>query len=188
MDLDTVNAALGFVSAVVRSLAWPAAAVVIVCLMRRHLEKLIDRLEKAETKWGSLTFKAIADIKADFVAVEGPVIPDESSAEAEKIEDKELYAPVAEVMSAWADVESLCQQLLAKNGVDVPGPYRALGSRLKRNQLIDVEHAAILDKLRQVRNIAAHGGPDTVSSWEAREYIALSARMMTYLNRQLAAE
>jgi len=166
-----VNAVLGFLSAVVASLAWPGAAVVIVCLLRRDLQGLIDRLEKAETKWGSVTFsEAIADIKADVVAVEGAPTPDETAAEPERLEGKELYAPAAEVMSAWADVETLCQQLLAKKGVAVPGPYRALGSRLKRNQLIDPEHAAILDKLRQVRNIAAHGGPDTVSACDAREY------------------
>ncbi|MEX0703632.1 MAG: hypothetical protein WD069_16165, partial [Planctomycetales bacterium] len=144
------------------------------------------RLQQASRR---ATFsKAIADIKADFVALEGTVTADEPAAETEKLEGKGLYAPAAEVMSAWADVESLCQRLLEKNGVHVPGPYRALGSRLKRNQLIDPEHAAILDKLRQIRNIAAHGGPDIVSACEAREYIALAGRMMTYLNRQLGAE
>ena len=89
-------------------------------------------------------------------------------------------------MSAWADVEDVCRELLAKKGVHVPRTYRALGSRLKRSQLIDSEHAAILDKLRQVRNIAVHGAPETVGAREAQEYIVLADRMMTYLNRQLA--
>lgn len=184
-----VEKILELVPPIIASLAWPLAAIVIVCLLRRHLQKLIDRLEKAETKWGKLTFsKAIDDIKADFVKVEGIATADESLEETEKPETKELYAPIAEVMSGWADVEGLCQQLLAKKGVPVPKTYRALGSRLKRNQLIDSEHAAILDKLRQVRNIAVHGAPETVGSREAQEYIALADRMIGYLNHQIADE
>ncbi len=178
---------LEIIPPIIASLAWPVTAIVIVCLLRRHLQKLIDRLEKAETKWGNLIFsKAIDDIKAQFVKIEGEVTSDESLEETEKPETKELYAPVSEVISVWADVEGLCQQLLAKKDVSIPKTYRALGSRLKRNQLIDPKHAAILDKLRQVRNIAVHGAPDTVGVREAQEYIVLANRMMTYLNRQLA--
>lgn len=43
-------------SSIVASLAWPVAAIVIVVMLRQHLQKLFDRLEKAETPLGTLTF------------------------------------------------------------------------------------------------------------------------------------
>lgn len=125
------------------------------------------------------------DIRANLWTV-GQVTADLSPEEIQKFEAKVLYNPVAEVMSAWADVEGLCQTLLAKKGENVPKNYRALGSRLKRNQLIDSEHADILDKLRQVRNIAVHGAPGTVDAHEAQEYIMLSELMISYLHSQLS--
>jgi len=184
-----VDKILELIPPTVASLAWPVTAIVIVCLVRRQLQELISRLEKAERRFGSLIFpNAIADIKADLVTVEGVPTPDPSLEETEKPEAKDLYAPVAEVMSAWADVEKLCQQLLAKNGHHVSGAYRDLGSRLERNRLIDHGHAAILDKLRQVRNIAVHGGPGTVGAREAQEYSMLASHMTAYLYRQLTVE
>jgi hypothetical protein len=191
---------LEFIGPVIASLAWPIAAIVIVCLLRGHLGKLLDRVERAETKWANLSFsRAIRDVGAEFLAVEGKATDEqgvepkelltvEGKATDEQGVEPEMYAPVAEVMSAWADVEDLCRELLAKKGVNVPRTYRALGSRLKRNQLIDSEHSAILGKLRQVRNIAVHGSPETVGAREAQEYIILAHRMMTYLDRQLADE
>ena len=170
-------------------LAWPITVLLLAIIFRRQLQKLIERLEKAETKWGDFTFsKAIDDIREDFIRIEGRVTAFESHDETDIPETKELYAPVAEVMSAWTDVEELCKQLLTKKGIHAPRTYRALGSRLNRNQLIDSEHAIILGKLRQVRNIAAHGSPETVSARDAQEYIVLANRMMTYLNRQLGGE
>lgn len=178
---------LELVTIVTGSVAWPIAVVVIVCLLRPHLQKLIDRLEKAETKWGNLTFsKAIDDIRARLLTIEGTVTCDESQQELDEPATEELYAPVAEVMSAWGEVESLCRQLLAKNEVHVPRTWRALGSRLKRYHLIDSEHAAVLDKLRQVRNIAAHGSPDTVSAHDAQEYVILADRVTRYLSQKIA--
>lgn len=178
-------------SPIIASLAWPFTVIAIVLLLRRHLQKLIDRLEKVETKWGNFTFpRGLDDIKANFDKVEGLATADELLEKTEKPETKELYVPVAEVMSGWADVERLCQQLLEKKGgVHIPKPNLASWLRLlKRNQLIDSEHAAILDKLRQLRNIAVHGGPGTVGACEAQEYIALADRMMRYLGRQIADE
>ncbi len=188
-DQKMVENILELAPSIVASLAWPVTAIVIVCLLRRNLRQLIDRLERAETKLGNFIFsKALFDLKEGLDKIEGSDTTDKSFEETEKPDNKELYAPVAEVMSAWDDVEGLCQRLLAKRGLKTPKPYRPLGLSLKRNQLIDSEHSVILDKLRQVRNIAVHGAPDTVSSREAQEYVVLAGRMVTYLDGQIAGE
>src|SRR5688572_22395712 len=116
-------------STFVASSAWPIATVVVVFLLRRQLQSLIDRLESANTKWGDFTIaKVIEEIEAEFARVEGPIAVARVE-ETEKLVTNQVYAPVAEIMSAWVEVEQLCKQLLAKAGVSVPSNYRALGSR-----------------------------------------------------------
>jgi hypothetical protein len=97
-----------------------------------------------------------------------------------------VYLPRAEVLEAWLQIEQLCGKLLAHAGERVPPNFRALGSRLKRYQLIDAAHEDVLDNLRNGRNLAAHG--ERVSADDARAYRNAAADMIGYLNTRLQAE
>jgi hypothetical protein len=97
-----------------------------------------------------------------------------------------VYLPRAEVLESWLQIEQLCRKLLAHAGEPVPPNFRALGSRLKRYQLIDAAHEDVLDNLRHGRNLAAHG--ERVSADDARVYRNVAANMIAYLNTRLQAE
>lgn len=165
---------------IIKSLSWPVAVVIIIFIFRKPIGDLIKRIEEAETKWAKIKFKkGLEEVKS--IAKETEKKPER---EAEIIE-KDIYSPISEIISSWNDVENTCQKLLAAKGQHIPLTFRALGSRLKRHNLIDNEHAMILDKLRQLRNVAVHGGSEAIDSDDASEFIRLSENIIEYLREQI---
>jgi len=179
-----------FLSRLVDTLAWPLTLLAIVFLLRREIASLfgplaeaLGRLEKLSTKSVTAEFGKAAKDAEDELG-KGEQRPPEDQLP-EKPAAKEIYLPATEVLEAWLQVEQLCRELLAARGFSVPGPYRALGSRLKRYNLIDEHHARVLDTLRQMRNMVVHGGAGAIGPREASEFIALADRMAFYLSNQL---
>ena len=177
--LELCRQIFDFIPKLAGAIAWPIAAAVIVFLLRNYIRKLLERLQKAETKIGDFTFgEAVVDAVVTFEKVEGQIVS------APEPTPKVIYNPVAEVLSSWAHVERLGQELLRKHSGKSPTTWRGLGTQLKHRQLIDPEHAEIFDKLRQIRNIAAHDQRQ-ITPKEVTEYQQMIDRMTVYLNTKL---
>src|SRR5262249_50260925 len=169
---------------VLKQLAWPTAALLIVWLLRGPLAELIRHTDVVERdNDGNLRIKFHKIVQAIQQA-----LPAEISTIEGKVLNQEVYSPITEIMEAWIQIEERCRKLLARNGQPVPQTFRALGTRLKQHRLLDDKHADALDKLRQGRNLAVHGGLQSIDSTEAAQYLRLADEMIQFLDRRLSGD
>lgn len=173
-----------FIASLVSSLAWPAAVMVLVILLRHRISELFEQLPRRvragplEIEWD----RAVAVTAAGLVAPrhERPaVLPAEDLADLSPL--AETY-PGAAVLDAAARVEGALRARFEAADVDVP-PNRGMRDLARRAvdaRLIDAETARTIDGLTILRNLAAHGR-DEVSPERAREFLTLAEAVIYQL-------
>ena len=94
--------------------------------------------------------------------------------------------PSSAVLQAWREVEQEVMKLAERADIFPASRqrtsfnvFRALHSR----DVIDPDVAAVADQLRRLRNEAAHGRNQDISSEDAKEYIDIAERIAEYLRR-----
>lgn len=182
---------LGFlepvISFVIRSLTnlmtsftWPLAIVMLAIMFRSSLNSLLNKIANIDAMGVKIRFRAGLDNAKKDLAHVGtkPSIADS--------DENTSHVPAVDIQSAWLDVETACRNLLRRKGRKVPNSYRALGSRLKEFRLVDELHGSVLDKLRNLRNIAMHPAAETLTESDAKEFVFLAEQMIEYLDKQSA--
>src|SRR5574340_611456 len=177
----------------VDSLAWPAAALAIVTILRKPLRDLLPLLQKLKYKDLELEFgRRLLEVQAEVTAQ----LPAQTERAIGEIEDSVAVrlapvSPMAAILEAWRGVESAILEAahsLGKPFFDDRSPVlvSAIRALEESGQLLRAQ-ADILDDLRQLRNEAAHAPEFSIPVSDALDYVRLSEVAASHL-RGIAAE
>lgn len=146
-----------FSAALVGSLAWPVAIVVVVTLLKTPLVKLIPMVRSLKYKDLHIDLSEKLEEVKDGLAAEnkGSDKPIRLSA-AERMLELARLDPRAAVLSAWIDVEYTLTDLAKTVGVSTNTSIVTVANELlSLGVLSDLEMRTFRD-LRRIRNEAAH--------------------------------
>lgn len=172
--------ALEFIAALVRALAWPAALLAVVLLLRPAIVELLGReglrrfkAGPLEAEWEREVIRTEAELGVGSV---GELPAAGSKAElSEELIEVARRAPAAAVLEAYARIERELRRIL--DHAQVPETELLAGARLARlaveHDLISRADAHAVEGVSVLRNLAAHGRAQ-VSEQQAREYLALA--------------
>lgn len=195
---------LQFIASLVSSLAWPAAIVLIVLMLRKPLSRVILSLHKLSYKELQLDFdQEISKLVSVADQAKIPVITKEngttsrergfsSSRTSEGKFDEHIMAlaktdPTAAIVMAWSLVESEIQSTINRLAIspDYPPYNSALRNiqLLRENNYIDEDTEKILQGLRTLRNKVIHGEnmEEEITYTQVMEYAQLVQRMIKLL-------
>jgi uncharacterized protein YutE (UPF0331/DUF86 family) len=172
---------LQFLSSILASLAWPAAVVICVLLLRRELIQVMRRLRRikygdAEAEFG----ERLEEVEEDIAQLPVPVSPEPEVVE-RQLEYKGLdrFSNSSQVFVSWLAVESAILNLARTAGLLQPNmPSYTAAELLLRNQLIDRSTFRAIQELRELRNIAVHPtDARAVTKEEANRFKKLADRV-----------
>ncbi len=174
---------LQFVAAVVSSLAWPSAVCAVAVALRRPFARLLPRLSHLKYKDLEAYFtNEISEIRAEAQAANLKAPPTSESGETDLFDEVNAVAeisPVAAIPLAWTAIEREIIRTMERVGIPEDGRHLAGANIriLERAELIDRETANILNRLRSLRNEAAHAGVSLIrlSRSDVEEYARLAA-------------
>lgn len=196
-----------FILGFVKETAWPLIVLLIVLRFGRPIGTLISQATRLKykdlqidfgrelsevTKQADAVLPEIQEVKKEFVA------PIESKGEAEgKAEvngvGEAIYSfnhlatvsPQSAVLMAWLGVEKALVKLAAHHGISNNSRNPSKLSRLLRQHgKIDRETYSIIEKLRNLRNEAAHSPDMDMNTGQAIEYKELVDRLSIKLSPQ----
>ena len=184
---------LNFFAAVIDSLAWPVAVLILVLSLRSPLGKLLPELRrlrygKFEMNFGQQVRNLEASARTAGIHLpERPAPPKLRVLDSNEIinDATRLSAdfPEASVVMAWKAVEREIIQALERFGI-VEDKQKSVTSAknitiLYNRGFIEDHTRELLDRMRKLRNIAAHSDREAVNitSDEALEFINLSAAL-----------
>ena len=196
---------LTFISKIIESIAWPVAVVSILVLFKSPFSKVFLGLTNFKYKDLSMDFKRdLVELeeatKDDLEPEESPDLSEQDIPEVnnlrikarskeEEIEQVAIISPQAAIPLAWSMVED--SLLKAVMNLAISADYPPRNSPLKKIELlrkytpIDDETLHALNKMRMMRNEAAHGkyGNGSISTNEALEYASLAWKMVARLGK-----
>ena len=149
---------LNFAASLVDSLSWPIAVIFAMNVLRPHLGKLIASIRSIETPLGNLrmadSVHSTAE-KAENIAIGDGIIVAEFS---EQPTDED---PRISIIKTWASIEAAIERLAELNDLRDPkrrrlSTYNQIKMLHKMN-VIDDPLANVLNEMRRVRNLIAHG-------------------------------
>jgi len=188
-----------FFSHAIDSLAWPSALLVVVVVLRRQLGRLVGTLHRL--KWKDLEAEFGREIKELETASERlpPAEMERGAADRASERDRtsatrgvqELarFSPPAALLTSWISVEEAIVRAVNRLAISADPPSHV--SPLRKIELLqewtdlDRDTAAVLHRLRELRNRVAHAGADgiPISAADALEYHDAARRAIAALDR-----
>jgi hypothetical protein len=180
-----------FFANVIGSLAWPAAALVIVLIFHNQIKFLLSQIKKIGA--GGVNFEiaerveAVRD-QAEQVEVEQsatvPVpTPDAMTLDPATLQLAQSY-PEAAVLQVFKELEGILLQIRAKLPDDKL--HRNLNEVVKylaEQNYISASVVSLFQRLREARNTVAHASADKVTTGEALELVRQTKLLMDLLMR-----
>jgi hypothetical protein len=163
---------LDFISNVIQALAWPAAIVALVVVLRVPLGELIGGVRTLRYKeWQADFGMAVDHVEELAKEAELPGVPvDERGRREPTVPALARKEPRAAVIESWLLVESELSRLARRHGLD------GSVSALVVSGLITREVGAIIRDLRELRYRAVHDLDFRISQDEAEKYAELAQR------------
>ncbi|MCK5706220.1 MAG: hypothetical protein KAI43_01110 [Candidatus Aureabacteria bacterium] len=197
---------LTFFSKVIDSTIWPTTVVAILIIFKSPFSKVFQSITNLKYKDLSMDFKrdlveleeaTKGDDEVQEEAIEENVdtIPEaknlriKTRSREEEIEQVALISPQAAIPLAWTMVEYSILKAVMRLAISPDYPPR--NSSLKNLELLrkyaslDNDTSHVLNKMRMMRNEAAHGKYEngSISTNEALEYASLARKMVFRLNK-----
>ena len=174
---------LGFVAAVIQGLAWPLVVLVLGLVFRTEIKNLLTRpLERLELgPFKANWMRVLAEVETNVVDVRRLPRSEttrESGAKPQPIQVplKGLVKtdPAAAVFAAHELIYKRLQDITGEEEGNPPLPRTAAALARVANErgLISPETLRAIEGITVLRNLAAHGGPGSVTPDRAQEYIA----------------
>ncbi|MGA2440159.1 MAG: hypothetical protein ABSH08_04325 [Tepidisphaeraceae bacterium] len=166
------------VTEIVKSFAWPVAAVVIIWMVREPLGRLLPLLEELEWKGLKAKFrkgvKEAEKVAAESLPPEIPVTP-QDRLHSELNAEEEIsgrfgklleISPEAAVLDAWRMLEEEMRAAAVRLQLSYPVHSSLFGisEKFGHDGWITPEQTRLIVALRKLRNLAAHGGQDRAIS------------------------
>lgn len=186
---------LEFIASIIGSLAWPAALVAIALVLREPLKRVLLTLTRVKYKEMEIDFgrelEKVAE-QAHSIDVK-PVFPlptgkekDSSTILGEAARLVEEF-PEPAVALAWSAVERELMAAVMRLAISPDYPPHNVPAKniqiLREHGLIDQSTYDLLNRMRNLRNIAVHGhgGAGPVTADQAREFLALAGGVVERL-------
>jgi len=186
---------LQFISSLVSSLAWPAAVVILVVVLRRQIASLVPRLQSVKYKDIQVEFeKTLEKAEAEAPRALAPKIVPEP-----ELTDEERFARIVElnpssaVLAAWSDVEVALKFMAEQAGIQSPGRRffypLSIVPKLEHMGRINHQTSALIDDLRVLRDLVIHAeGGGVVSAEDAWRFKRLADQAVAELRDSGATE
>ncbi len=176
----------GLIVSLIDSLAWPAVAFIALLVLRPYVKHLASLLEKVKYKDLELTFRRSVQDTADKVA-SLPVADERQDVEPMQVSHD--TDPRITILKSWAAVESAIESLALAHSSEIGKVHRVLTHRrveaLRRANVIDDTLAAVLQDMRGVRNLIAHGRDFPLDKETVDVFSTAAARLESVVERQL---
>jgi hypothetical protein len=185
---------LTFLSAVIQALAWPAAVVTTVVLLRGPLRKLVLLLRKLKFKELELDFdekleKAEAAGLPPAAPTTAPAVEGGSdSTERRLLIELAKTSPPAAIAEAWRQLENDIRSAFEVKGTRPPPGTAQLLEQAQRHGILLERVKGLVADLRELRNKAVHGRRQEVDLARAIEYIDLVERVRARLALRLVKD
>jgi hypothetical protein len=201
MDVPT------FIVGLLNAIAWPAAVVLIVLLLRAPISARLAELTRL--KWKDLELEFQRELKkveeqadkllpkvhevetSDTLKIgvgEEVAISEGFSIDVDKDQFSRLaeLSPPAAIIQVWLTVENALRSLAARHDIPVSTRTSSLDliKLLTQREILDNPTIAILNNLRALRNNAAHARASELSASQAKEYQAVTHRLVTALMKK----
>ena len=183
-----------FVVEFVGKVAWPVTIIVAAYIFRNPLIQLIPLIRSLRIRDIEMTFgETLAEAREDATELavsrdeeELAVSRDEGEKESAKFEPIKQLArshPPAAIIESWKLIEDELRQCAKRIGMaDMAGNPSQLFLELKNDGSIGPYAGRLFDRLRTLRNSAAHESGFTVSEGQALEYVDLAESMALFIN------
>jgi hypothetical protein len=179
---------LTFVVELVKALAWPVTALIILFVLRRPIEKLLPLVQRV--KYGGIELDFGLQVQELAVKLSRELPASLEAGEASRRTREHLnrlseYSPRAVVLEGWllleeAAIEASKSRDLKLSSRELRSPI-LLGHALERAGIFDEDMLEIFHRLRNLRNAAAHASEYSFSPESAREYAALAIRLADFI-------
>jgi hypothetical protein len=184
---------LQFVAAIVNSLAWPAAVVVAVVLLRPELGDAFHRIQSLEFPGGRASFATLPDYEKAIAAVakDAGSPPDETIAKREETEFSVLdalasAAPGQAIIYAWGLLEYQLNVVSDQIAPDQPHGWPQVARNLGSLDNWPVLYPAVLE-LRRLRDHTARSSRSP-SIADASRYVSVVQELVTTLRASVISQ
>lgn len=166
----------------VKALAWPIAAIWLGYIFRGEIRKLLSRMshfryKDIEAKFGEDLTKAEAEVAIAQAAHEPKLPPPETLSMLDQLRRIAEVSPRAAIMEAWVLVESAAAEAGLVAGSTIPRTSpRMIMDYLARSGSLPESSLPLVERLRHLRNKAAHLPDFALSQEEAERYLELAVK------------
>ena len=187
---------LTFFANIINSLAWPIVVTTAIVIYRVPISQVILSLKRLKYQDLEIDFeKELAELKTEVEQVtllqleeanHGRELPAATSLQSQ-IEQIASISPASAIALAWSAVDSELQQTVTRLAISADSPSYVSALRhieiLKEQKLIDAEMYHILQRMRILRNKAAHtaAAETGISVEDALEYSRLTTKVLAVL-------
>ncbi|MCW8929640.1 MAG: hypothetical protein OQL19_05305 [Gammaproteobacteria bacterium] len=180
--------ALTFISELIKAVAWPATAIILVVQLRKPIVELIPLLRRLKYKELEFEFaQEVSELKAEVEAIakeKGEEIPSIATTSSNLL-NLITFSTRAAIMEAWLEVESVSVTVASSFWGQSPNEtfknMPKLGEYLLQCKVIDEKQLSVFNKLRQLRNKAAHAQELDLSENDARSYVQLASDLAKHI-------
>lgn len=184
---------LQFIATIVNSVAWPAAVVVAIGLLRRELIGTIRRIQSLEFPGGKATFatlvdfeKVVADAAKDAGVSNGHAAVRYDATEFNAVEALASEAPGQAVIDAWALLEYQLNVASDRIAPDQPHGWPQVARNLESWDRWLMFYPAI-QELRRLRDYTVRTSRPP-SSADAARYVSVAQDLATTLRTSFASQ
>ena len=178
---------LTFISKALDALAWPAASIVLVALLRDEIRKLAPFLKKLKAGPLEAEFeREIKELKASTAqeASRDPKHAPDPASKAFLMQLAELH-PRSAILEAWVRVEAAARAALASkeasHELSTYQPAARLAESLARKEVFGQGQVTLFHELRRLRNDVAHSPELQPTLDSVKNYIELASYLQGWL-------
>lgn len=174
-----------FIASIVDSIAWPATVLIALYFFKGHIFEILPFIRKIKIKDFEL------DLKEAKQSINKGLEPKELAATKEDDKFSQLYllaelSPRSAILESWLLLESVATNLAVKETNKQPGSLlavlpRCIGGYLARKGLISKKDLEFFDRLKELRNKAAHLSDMKISFQDASDYIDMARTLASKL-------
>ena len=175
---------------IIEALAWPVTVFVLVIIFRGEVSKILDRITSLKYKDFEANFeKQLREAEQQAEHIRSERAPaelgttDRLTSPQVTVHDQLLriaeVSPRAAITEAWREVESAATNAAETAGLEAPRrmPINHLVRELIRERIFSDTALPLFDRLRRLRNEAAHAPEFIIDQGEVERYVDLALRL-----------
>lgn len=182
---------LTFISEIIKALAWPSTIIAIVYLLKKPIIELVPFMKKLKYKELELEFsQEVMALKAEIEETPSLKLTkaDNLTLTTSKAFDLVTFSTRAAIMEAWIELETaaieVASSLWGQSSTEVMRNFPKLAEYLYQSKIIDDKQLRIFQRLRQLRNKAAHAEELHLSEEDAKAYIVMASSLIKHLRSE----